>query len=127
MRVLIVDDSGSIRKVMARMLEQMGHETVEAAHGKEALSQLEAHPDIGLLMLDWNMPEMNGIELLEALKLRKGPVPKPTIVMVTTENQMDKIVKAMVKGANEYIMKPFTKEILEEKLAILGIKGESHV
>ncbi|MBN4054174.1 response regulator [Nitrospira defluvii] len=127
MRVLIVDDSGPIRKVMVGMLKQMGHETVEAAHGIEALNQLEAYPDIGLIMLDWNMPEMNGIELLEALKSRKTPVSKPTIVMVTTENQMDKIVKAMVKGANEYIMKPFTKEILEEKLAILGIKGESHV
>ncbi|MBN4053208.1 response regulator [bacterium AH-315-L15] len=127
MQVLIVDDSRPTRKVMARMLDQLGHETVEASHGKEALDQLKAHPDIGLMMLDWNMPEMNGIELLEALKAGKGPAVKPTIIMCTTENAMGKIVQAMVKGANEYIMKPFTKEILEEKLAILGIKGGRHV
>ena len=126
MKVLIVDDSGPIRKIMGNMLKQMGMETYEAAHGKEALKQLDAHPDIELLMLDWNMPEMNGIELLDAMKKREGAAPRPTIVMVTTENEMSKIVRAMTKGANEYIMKPFTKEILEEKLDILGIRGEGN-
>ncbi|MFQ5542924.1 MAG: response regulator [Nitrospiria bacterium] len=121
MKALIVDDSGPIRKIMANMLHDMGLETVEAGHGKEALSQLEVHPDVELLMLDWNMPEMNGIELLEAMKKRDKSKPRPTIVMCTTENEMSKIVKAMTKGANEYIMKPFTKEILQEKLGILGI------
>ena len=101
------------------MLSEMGHDTVEAAHGKEALEQLDAQRDIGLIMLDWNMPEMNGIELLDALREKGGR--RPTVVMVTTENEVDRIVKALAKGANEYIMKPFTKEILEEKLAILGI------
>lgn len=126
MKVLIVDDSRPIRKIMARMLGQMGHETFEAGNGKEALSQMEVHPDISLVMLDWNMPEMDGLETLTALNARDRSFPKPTIVMVTTENEMGKIVEAMTLGANEYIMKPFTKEILEEKLAILGIKGASH-
>lgn len=127
MKVLIVDDSGPIRKIMGKMLASMGLEILEAEHGKEALSQLEMHPDIGLLMLDWNMPVMNGIELLEAMKQEKKSDFKPTIVMVSTENEMSKIVKAMTKGANEYIMKPFTKEILEKKLSILGIGGERDV
>ena len=119
MKILIVDDSGPIRKIMSQMLSEMGHDTVEAAHGIEALSQLDTQGDIGLIMLDWNMPEMNGIELLDALRKRGGK--RPTVIMVTTENEVDRIVKALAKGANEYIMKPFTKEILEEKLAILGI------
>ncbi len=127
MKVLIVDDSSAIRKLMGRMVVSMGHETFEACHGLEALERLDEHSDIGLILLDWNMPEMNGIELLEALKLRTDLNPKPTIVMVTTENEMGKIVRAMTKGANEYIMKPFTKEILQEKLALLGIKGEANV
>ena len=124
MKILIVDDSGPIRSIMKKMLHDMGHETVEAVHGKEALAQLEAHPDIGLITLDWIMPEMNGIELLSSLKERKGE--RPTVIMVTTENEMDKIASALTKGAHEYIMKPFSKEILEEKLAILGIKSTSN-
>lgn len=126
MKVLIVDDSGPIRKIMGRMLRRMGLETLEAVHGKEALVQLEKHPDIGLLMVDWNMPEMNGIELLEAMKEKRSSGVRPTIVMVSTENEMSKILVAMEKGANEYIMKPFTEEILTEKLALLGIRGKNH-
>jgi two-component system chemotaxis response regulator CheY len=112
---------------MKQMLTELGHETVEAGHGKEALVQLDAHPDIGLIMLDWNMPEMTGIELLDALKLRKNEASTPTVIMATTENEMSKIVQALAKGANEYIMKPFSKEILTEKLEILGIKGGTNV
>jgi len=126
MKILVVDDSRSVRNIMGGMLRKMGHDIVEAEHGKEALVKLKAHPDIGLLMLDWNMPEMNGIELLEVLKKNRGDGPRPTIVMCTTENEMSKIVQAMTKGANEYIMKPFTKEILEEKLGLLGIHGETN-
>lgn len=121
MKVLIVDDSGLVRTVMRQMLTEMGHETFEAVNGKDALVKLNTHADIGLMMLDWNMPEMNGVELLDAIKLRWDAVKRPTIIMVTTENQMDKIVQAMAKGANEYIMKPFTREILVEKLTLLGI------
>ena len=123
MKILIVDDSESFRSIMKKMLQDMGHETIEAVHGKEALAQLEAHPDIGLITLDWNMPEMNGIELLTVLMERNQE--RPNVMMVTRENEMDKIASALTKGAHEYIMKPFTKEILEEKLAILGIKSTS--
>ncbi len=127
MKVLIVDDSGLVRTVMRQMLTDMGHETCEAVNGKDALVKLNAHADIGLMMLDWNMPEMNGVELLDAIKSSQASARRPAIIMVTTESQMEKIVVALAKGANEYIMKPFTREILEEKLAILGIKGRSHV
>lgn len=126
MKVLIVDDSGPIRKLMSQMLRDMGFQTLEAIHGKDAAEKLLANPDIELIMLDWDMPEMTGIEFLEALRTLREKLPKrPTVVMVTTNNQMEKIVHAMTKGANEYIMKPFTKEILQEKLALLGFIGRA--
>lgn len=126
MKVLIVDDSGPVRSIMRRMFREMGHEAFEAADGKEALSQLKEHAGIGLMMLDWNMPTMNGMQLLEALQSKEESIQKPTVILVSTENQMEKILHALSKGADEYIMKPFTKEILEEKLAILGIKSGPH-
>ena len=122
MKILIVDDSGPIRKIMKKMLLEMGHQVLEAENGQEALLQLETNPDIGLMLTDWNMPVMSGIELLEALRKKEESFPKPVIVMVTTENEESKIARALVTGAHEYIMKPFSKEILEEKLEILGIQ-----
>jgi two-component system chemotaxis response regulator CheY len=84
-----------------------------------------ANQDIELIMLDWDMPEMTGIEFLEALRTLRDTLPKrPTVVMVTTNNQRERIVHAMTKGANEYIMKPFTKETLHEKLSLLGLIGK---
>ena len=126
MKVLVVDDSSPIRMILNRMLRDMGYAVLEATHGKEALAQLDANPDIRLILLDWNMPEMNGIEFLEAIQGRFEGKERPRIIMVTTENEMDKIIQATSKGANEYIMKPFTKEILEEKLTILGIREGTH-
>ncbi len=125
MKVLIVDDSGPIRKLMGQMLRDMGFQTLEAIHGKDAVEKLMANQDIELIMLDWDMPEMTGIEFLEALWTLRDTLPKrPTVVMVTTNNQRERIVHAMTKGANEYIMKPFTKEILHEKLSLLGLIGK---
>lgn len=126
MKILVVDDSGPIRKIMKKMLVEMKHEVLEAENGQEAIRQLETHPDIGLMLTDWNMPVMTGIELLEALRQKGETFPKPVIVMVTTENEESKISRALLNGAHEYIMKPFSKEILEEKLELLGIqKGTS--
>jgi two-component system chemotaxis response regulator CheY len=122
MKTLIVDDSGPIRKIMKKMLIELRHEVLEAENGQEALQQLESHPDIGLMLTDWNMPVMTGIELLEAIREKGDSFPKPVIVMVTTENEESKIARALVTGAHEYIMKPFSKEILEEKLDLLGIQ-----
>ncbi|MBI1824167.1 MAG: response regulator [Nitrospirae bacterium] len=125
MKTLIVDDSGPIRKIMKKMLVEMRHEVLEAENGQDALRQLESHPDIGLMLTDWNMPVMTGIELLEAIRGKGEFFPKPVIVMVTTENEESKIARALVTGADEYIMKPFSKEILEEKLNLLGIEKGS--
>ncbi|MFI5303792.1 MAG: response regulator [Nitrospiria bacterium] len=125
MKILIVDDSALIRKIMKKMLLEMKHDVIEAENGQDALLQLETNPDIGLMLTDWNMPVMTGIELLEVLRGKDESFPKPMIVMVTTENEESKISRALANGAHEYIMKPFSKEILEEKLELLGIQKGS--
>ncbi|MCG3110460.1 MAG: response regulator [Candidatus Manganitrophus sp. SB1] len=120
MKMLVVDDSAAMRSLLRQMIKKMGHSVTEAVNGKEALEQLNVHPDIGLILLDWNMPEMDGMQLLDALGVKRLNK-RPRIIIVSTECEMGKIVQAMERGADEYIMKPFTQEILEEKLSILGI------
>lgn len=120
MRALIVDDSRAMRAVIGKMIGDLGVETTFAANGKDALVQLEAtgRPDFALL--DWNMPEMNGFELLVALRADARYVDLP-VVMVTTETEMAQIARALECGANEYVMKPFTPDILRDKLDMLGL------
>ncbi|NKE73078.1 response regulator [Candidatus Manganitrophus noduliformans] len=120
MKILVVDDSAPMRSLLRQMLKKMGHSVTEAVNGKEGLEQLNVHPDIGLILLDWNMPEMDGMQLLDALGAKRSNK-RPRIIIVSTECEAGKIVQAMERGADEYIMKPFTSEILEEKLSILGI------
>lgn len=120
MKVLVVDDSAAMRSLLRQMIKKMGHSVTEAVNGKEALEHLRVHPDIALILLDWNMPEMDGMQLLDALGASKSKN-RPRIIIVSTECEVGKIVQAIERGADEYIMKPFTKEILEEKLSILGI------
>ncbi|MCU4138287.1 MAG: DNA-binding response regulator [Thermodesulfobacteria bacterium] len=117
-KVLIVDDSKAIREIEKRYLEEIGFEVLEAGNGKEALKVLEENPDIKLILLDWHMPVMNGYEFL--LKLRANPTWSDIKVMiVTTENQQKSIIDAIMAGANEYLMKPFDKEMLEVKIKYL--------
>lgn len=123
MKVLVVDDSAPMRSLLRQMLLKMEHQVIEAGNGKEAIEQLSVQPDVGLILLDWNMPEMNGMELLESLGSKRS-AKRPRIIIVSTECERGKIVEAMERGADEYIMKPFTKEILEEKLSILGISHD---
>lgn len=118
-KCLIVDDSRVVRKVAKRMLEGLGFNVQEAENGKQALEMCAKElPD--LILLDWNMPEMDGIQFLE--KFRKDPQSSKTrIVFCTTENTMDKISRAITCGANEYIMKPFDEGILKFKLQQVGV------
>ena len=120
-QALVVDDSRAVRMILARTLWELGYEVREAANGREALQLLDA-PDnsIGLMLADWNMPEMNGLELVKQLR-QKPALSSLVVVMVTTETELDQMSAALEAGANEYIMKPFTKEILVEKLQMAGI------
>ena len=116
---LVVDDSRVVRKLARRMLEANGFIVTEAEDGQQALDACrQALPD-GVL-LDWNMPVMNGIEFLRALRAEFGP-DRPTVLFCTTETDMSFIADALASGAQEYIMKPFDAEILLGKLAEVGL------
>ncbi len=112
MKALIVDDSRAMRLILSRVLRELGFDLSEAGHGREALTHLNAHLDTALALVDWNMPEMNGLELITAVR-QDERFNDLRIIMVTTETEMSQMVKAIEAGANEYVMKPFTKEIIE--------------
>ena len=120
-KVLIVDDSRAIRRILGATIRELGFEVAEAANGQEALERLEdMDQPVRFMLVDWNMPEMNGLDFI--LKVRENKrFEESSILMVTTETAVDQMVKALDAGANEYVMKPFTKEIIEDKLRLLGI------
>lgn len=116
---LVVDDSRVIRKVARRILEDLSFNVDEAADGSEALARCRsAMPDA--ILLDWNMPVMNGIDFLRTLRADPGG-DRPVVVFCTTENDMSAIAEAIESGANEYIMKPFDSEIVHSKFAEVGL------
>jgi two-component system chemotaxis response regulator CheY len=117
-KILVVDDSKAIREIERKYLEELGFEVLEAENGEEAFKILEENSDIKLILLDWHMPVMNGYEFL--LKLRSNPNWSDIkVMMVTTENQQKSVIEAIMAGANEYLMKPFDKEMLEVKVRYL--------
>jgi two-component system chemotaxis response regulator CheY len=116
---LVVDDSSVIRKVARRILEGLEFEIVEAEDGEQALEACRRQLPEAIL-LDWNMPKMDGYEFLRSLrKLPGGDSPK--VVFCTTENDVAHIARALHAGANEYIMKPFDKDIVEAKFQEVGL------
>ena len=120
MRALIVDDSKSMRMIIAKVLREAGFEVTEAADGRQALDRLNQGEEVELILIDWNMPVMNGYDLVCAVRAN-ALLSNIRIMMVTTETSMSNISQALNAGANEYLMKPFTKEVLMEKLALVGL------
>ena len=120
MRVLVVDDSRAMRKILGSILKEFNFEIFEAGNGKIALEVLEKHKKFDLALVDWNMPVMNGYEFV--CEVRANSVHNDMkLMMVTTETQIEKVAKALEAGANEYIMKPFNKEIIAQKLQLLEL------
>jgi len=116
---LVVDDSKVIRKVARRILEELNFEIEEAVDGQDALDACVRNmPDV--VLLDWNMPVMDGLEFLKALRALPD-IEQPVVVFCTTENDMSHIRTAIEAGANEYIMKPFDREIIEAKFSQVGL------
>lgn len=116
---LVVDDSAVIRKVARRILEQLDFEISEAEDGKQALEICNRRmPDV--VLLDWNMPVMNGFDFLKALRVAPGGG-EPKVVFCTTENDVGHIARALHAGADEYIMKPFDRDIVTGKFAQVGL------
>ena len=116
---LVVDDSAVIRKGAKRILEELRFTASEAENGRDALDQCRiSMPDV--VLLDWNMPVMDGIAFLVALRKEQGG-DDPKVIFCTTENDVEHITRAIRAGANEYIMKPFDRDIIEAKFHEIGL------
>lgn len=120
MRALVVDDSRAMRLILGRVLRERGCDVVEAGDGQEALVALSTGevPDVALV--DWNMPVMNGLELVQAVR-RDPALQGMRLVMVTTESESSQVIRALEAGADEYLFKPFTPDAVVDKLAMLGL------
>jgi len=119
-KAIVVDDSRAARMILRKALTQEGFEVVEAGDGRQALDALEKTGPLDLALVDWNMPVMTGYELICEVRGRKS-LDRMAIMMVTTETESSQVQKALDAGANEYVMKPFTPDILREKLLLLGL------
>src|SRR3954464_13790809 len=110
MRALVIDDSRAVRLIIGGTLRELGMDVGEAGDGREALDRLARHPDVGLIVGDWDMPGMNGLEVIHAV--RAQPAYRGVkIVMATTETESEQVSRALAAGADEYVMKPFTREV----------------
>lgn len=124
MRALIVDDSRTMRSILRLTLRSAGIEAIEAGDGVEALTVLEHNADVNFALVDWNMPRMNGLEFLCAA--RSNPAYAPVkFLMVTTETELAQVQSALEHGADEYLMKPFTREAVIAKLQLLGLLSQA--
>ena len=120
MRALVIDDSRTMRLVLRRILEEHDFEVMEAPDGSEALAILRQAGCVDVALVDYNMPVMDGLEFIRAVR-RDGAFKGLCLMMVTSESEANKVVAALAAGAHEYVMKPFTKEIIVEKLGLLGL------
>lgn len=117
---MVIDDSSATRMILARILGELGYTVEKAENGADALHKLSKMSRPELILIDWNMPVMNGYEFL--VKARSmAEYDDVTMMMVTTETEIEQVLKALEAGANEYVMKPFTKDIIDEKLSLLGL------
>jgi two-component system chemotaxis response regulator CheY len=123
LRALIIDDSRAMRTILSRIVSGLGFEISQAGDGKQGLAVLQSEPALpNLIMVDWNMPEMNGYDFVRAVRANAAYA-DIKVMMVTTESEIANMTKAMEAGANEYVMKPFTNDVVLDKLRILGLAG----
>jgi two-component system, chemotaxis family, chemotaxis protein CheY len=120
-RALVVDDSRAMRMILSKALVESGFEVVQAPNGRDALETMarEGHT-MDLVLIDWNMPEVTGIEVVGKLRSQRA-FDRVRLVMVTTETEIEQMARALEAGADEYVMKPFTREALEDKLRLVGV------
>ena len=121
MHAIVIDDSRAMRLILRRIVGQLGFEVSDAEDGRAALDLLAGMETVpNLALVDWNMPNMNGLEFVTAAR-EDERLRDMTLVMVTTESEQSHIVRALAAGAHEYVIKPFTSEAMIEKLALLGL------
>ena len=120
-KAMVIDDSKAIRMILTRTLSKLGYEVCAAENGKQAMAILNQQaPKLTFFLVDWNMPEMNGLEFVRQVRRTPAYADVP-LMMVTTETEVDQMVTALEAGANEYVMKPFTDDIIADKLRLLGV------
>jgi two-component system chemotaxis response regulator CheY len=119
MHALIVDDSSTMRMILRAYLQKMGFSVTEAVNGRDALVQLRSMGKADVVLVDWNMPEMDGLDFVKAVRAEVGYAALP-LMMVTTNSEREHVERALEAGANEYVMKPFTGAMIREKLEMLG-------
>ena len=120
MRALVIDDSKVIRAILRGILEKAGFEVAEACNGREALQRLEQLGPTELALVDWNMPEMDGLSFVKAVRAEPRHAGL-RLMLVSTENEQARLSAALEAGADEYVMKPFSREVILEKLELLGL------
>lgn len=120
MKVLIVDDSRTMRRLLSSYLSPFTNEILQAEDGLDALEQLSRNPSLDLALVDWDMPRMNGLELVNAIR-KESTYSEMKILMVTSHNTMEDIGAVLEAGATDYLMKPMTEEMVQDKLRLLGM------
>ncbi|QQR80346.1 MAG: response regulator [Deltaproteobacteria bacterium] len=120
LHAIIIDDARSVRMILKKMMVELGFTVEEAEDGKKALEILVQNGPADVALVDWNMPVMNGFEFIQEVR-KQSIYDEMKIMMVTTESELVRMIAALEAGANEYVMKPFTKDIIVEKLTIMGL------
>jgi two-component system chemotaxis response regulator CheY len=121
-RAIIVDDSRATRSLLRRLLANLGYEVVEAGNGAEALDVLANNERVDLALVDWNMPVMDGLEFVKTLRTKRAYADM-IVVMVSAESDQTKVARALMMGADEFVIKPLTAEILQVKLEMLEVRS----
>ena len=120
MQALIIDDSRAMRRILTKIVAPLGFEITEAGDGKEGLERLYESTDVEVVLVDWNMPVMNGLDFVKAVR-SDASYATQKIIMVTTECEPSQMARALMTGVDEFVMKPFTPDILLEKLKLIGV------
>lgn len=120
LRALLIDDSRAMRILLGNHVRNLGFEVAEAENGREALALLSDGTRVDFALVDWNMPVMNGLEFIKAVR-GSGELSHMRLLVVTSETEADKVIAAMMAGADEYLMKPFSRDSLSSKLEMLGL------
>lgn len=123
MKALIIDDSKAMRMILGKIIRELGFEVLEAENGLKGMDSLVSPGDVDLVLVDWNMPEMNGYDFVKAVR-SQAVYDAIRLVVVSSETQAEGVERMEEAGADEYITKPFTKEALAEKLGLLGFTGK---
>jgi two-component system chemotaxis response regulator CheY len=124
-RALVIDDSRTVRLIIGKVLTELGFEVIEAGDGREGLDRLAGWPGVAVVLVDWNMPVMSGLEFIRAVRARRE-YDHVRLLMVTTETEQEQVLRALSAGADEYVMKPFTRDILVAKLGLLDLPGDGY-